>query len=253
MDIITQFWYCLKFQQEVLICTFDIFSRYLTKCHFSLLNNARQAICSLCACILLAEKFCGNDDYEYPYVIHKEIFKITQITTKELAEAERNILQSLDYRIPIYNGSYYLDYLTALSDYAPDSKEGILAYLVFIAAQHSTQLKSGNHSKNATVSFSIATELSTHIININSNCSKYKKRKYSDTKISNIISSLSSIHQDFKTDLLICRQTILKAIRQCKEANVKVYQRLKEECNHSDPIEILELLNEKNNDNYVNF
>ena len=85
-----------------------------------------------------------------------------------------------------------------------------------------------------------------------------KKMNEQDTCIFYWKQSIKDLEETFLTKLPkgqgdLQRQTILKAIRQCKEANVKVYQRLKEECNHSDPIEILELLNEKNNDNYVNF
>ena len=233
IDVLTEFHYWLKVNREVLVCAFDIFYRYLAKCHTAI-SDYNKVIRVLSACTLLAEKFCGGDEGELD--IRDKILEKTNLDKKELAEAERQVLNGIDYRINFWNCSYFIDYFAKLCNYGQESKEVSFAYLVFIAAQHSRKLQHAKHSLNAAASLAVATEILAH-----SGSRGPLKRKRSDVKIFNASKVLASS----KEELAICKRTILKAMRRCKQSNVKVYRVLSRECGRADPVEVLEQLNKK--------
>ena len=233
MDVITVFYYWIKVNRELLIGAFDIFYRYLAKCH-SAVSDYNKIIRVISACTLLAEKFCGGDEGDLD--IRDKVLKKANLNKKELAEAERQVLNGIDYRINFWNCSYFIDYFAKLCNYGQESKEVSFAYLVFIAAQHSRKLQHAKHSLNAAASLAVATEILAH-----SGSRGPLKRKRSDVKIFNA----SKVVSNSKEELLICKRTILKAMRRCKQFNVKVYRELSKECGRTDAVEVLEQLNKK--------
>ena len=233
MDVITVFYYWIKVNRELLIGAFDIFYRYLAKCH-SAVSDYNKIIRVISACTLLAEKFCGGDEGDLD--IRDKVLKKANLNKKELAEAERQVLNGIDYRINFWNGSFFIDYFAQLFNCAQESKVVSLAYLVYIAAQHSRKLQHAKHSLNAAASLAVATEILAH-----SGSRGPLKRKRSDVKIFNASKVLASS----KEELAICKRTILKAMRRCKQSNVKVYRVLSRECGRADPVEVLEQLNKK--------
>ena len=54
----------------------------------------------------------------------------SKLVKKELAEPEKQVLFDIDFRINWWNRSYFTDYFAKLFNYAQDSKEAVLAYLM---------------------------------------------------------------------------------------------------------------------------
>ena len=233
LNVLTVFHYWIKVNQEVLICAIDIFYRYLAKCH-SAVGDYDAAIRIIAACTLLAAKFCGSDEDELIYR-HKIVEK-SKLDKKELAEAEKQVLLGIDYRINWWNGSYFIDYLAKFLNYAQDSKEVVLAYLVLTAAHHSRKLQQAKHSLNAAASFAIATEIFAY-----SGSRGPLKRKRSGAKVF----KPNKLPSSSKEEYVVCKRTIIRALRRCKDNGAKVYKLLSRECGSADPVEVLEQQNKR--------
>ena len=233
LNVLTVFHHWIKVNHEVLICAIDIFYRYLAKCH-SAVGDYDAVIRIIAACTLLAAKFCGSDEDELIY--RHKIMEKSKLDKKELAEAEKQVLLGIDYRINWWNGSYFIDYLAKLLNYAQDSKEVVLAYLVLTAGHHSRKLQQAKHSLNAAASFAIATEILAY-----SGSRGPLKQKRSGAKVF----KPNKLPSGSKEELVMCKRTIIRALRRCKDNGSKVYKLLNRECGSADPVEVLEQLNKR--------
>ena len=234
LNVLTVFHYWIKVNQEVLICAIDIFYRYLAKCH-SAVTDYDTAVRIIAACMLLAAKFCGCDGYELIY--RDKIMEKSKLDKKELAEAEKQVLLGIDYRINWWNASYFIDYFAKLLNYAQDCKEVVLAYLVLTAAHHSRKLPQAKHSQNAAASLAIATEILAY-----SGSRGPLKRKRSGMKVF----KPNKLPSSSKEEIATCKRTIIRALRRCRDSGAKVYKLLNRECGcAADPVEVLEQVNKK--------
>ena len=235
LDVFTMFYYWIKVKREAMICAIDIFYRYLAKCH-SVISDSKKYIGIISACTLLAEKFCGSDEGELD--IRDKILETSALSKKELAEAEREVLTGIDYRINVWNGSYFIDYFASLFNYAEDCKEVSLAYMVLIAAHHNRKLRHAKHSLNAAVSFNIATE----ILSRSSNRGPLKRKRSEFKMLKAFNKVLSSSNEEFTT----CKTQILTALCKCKRYNTKIYRILSKKCgSRVDPVRVLERLKKR--------
>lgn len=230
LNVLTVLHHSIGLNQEILLGAIDIFYRYLAKCE-SAVSDDTTATRIVAACTLLAAKFWGPREDEI--VIRKKIEEKSKVNTKDLVEAEKQILLAIDYRFNWWNGPYFISYYANLLKYAQESKEVLFAHLVLIAAHHSHKTHQTEHSLNAAASFAIATEISAY-----SGSRGLLKRKRANVKLFKSNKLLPS-HSD--EQFVRCKRKILKAMRRCKNNNTKIYKLLRNEC-RIDPVEVLEQL-----------